>query len=232
MDVILIPGFWLRGDSWDGIAPVLREAGHTVHTPTLPGLEGRDADRSGITLRTHIDAVVGLVDSISGPVALVGHSGGGAIAYGVTDARPDRIDRVVYVDAGPLGDGDSINDQLPSDGDDIPLPDWSVFEDAELENLTEELRAEFRARAVPQPAGVAMEPLELSDDERRLGIRSVVISSTFPAEQFRALIEQDHPYTAELARLRDYDIVELPTGHWPQFTRPAELAEKIVAALA
>ncbi|WP_342746106.1 alpha/beta fold hydrolase [Diaminobutyricimonas aerilata] len=141
MDVILIPGFWLRGDSWDGIAPALRDAGHTVHTPTLPGLESAEADRSEVTLRTHIDSVVALVDAIEAPVALVGHSGGGVIAYAVTDARPERISRVIYVDSGPLGEGDSINDQLPSDGADIPLPDWTLFDDRQLVGLTDELRA-------------------------------------------------------------------------------------------
>src|ERR687891_70176 len=101
MDLVLIPGLWLDGASWNDVAAPLRDAGHTVHTPTLPGLESRDTDRTNITLRDHVDAV------------LVGHSGGGAIAHAVADARPDHITRVVYVDAGPLGDGDVINDELP-----------------------------------------------------------------------------------------------------------------------
>lgn len=36
---------------------------------------------------------------------------------------------------------------------------------------------------------------------------------------------------AELARIRDVEYVDLPTGHWPQFTRPAELAQAILAAV-
>jgi hypothetical protein len=36
---------------------------------------------------------------------------------------------------------------------------------------------------------------------------------------------------AELSRLRDVTWVDLPTGHWPQFTRPHDLAEVLVAAL-
>ena len=94
MDVILIPGFWLDASSWQRVTPLLEEAGHTVHALTLPGLESVDADRSGIGLRTHIDAVSAVVDSLDGEVVLVGHSGGGAIAHGVADARPDRIARV------------------------------------------------------------------------------------------------------------------------------------------
>src|SRR5690554_6508218 len=147
MDIILIPGFWLDGDSWNNVTSPLTDAGHTVHPLALPGLESRDADRSGIGLRDHVDAVVSVVDSFEHPVVLVGHSGGGAIAHAVADARPDRIARVVYVDSGPLGHGDCINDELPAEGDDVPLPDWHVFEDADLTDLDDELREMFRSIA-------------------------------------------------------------------------------------
>src|SRR4051794_30838140 len=114
MDIILIPGFWLDGSSWGEGAPALEEAGHRVDALTLPGLESADGDRGGIGLRDHVDAVVAAVDAAGGPVVLVGHSGGGAIAHAAADARPDRVARVVYVDSGPLGDGGAINDELPA----------------------------------------------------------------------------------------------------------------------
>jgi len=44
-------------------------------------------------------------------------------------------------------------------------------------------------------------------------------------------IESGHPYVAELARIRDVEYVDLPTGHWPQFTKPAELGAAILAAV-
>jgi len=49
---------------------------------------------------------------------------------------------------------------------------------------------------------------------------------------YRDFIAKDADYTRELARLHDYEIVDLPTGHWPQFTKPAELAQAILAAVA
>jgi pimeloyl-ACP methyl ester carboxylesterase len=61
---VLIPGFWLDGESWDEVAAPLRDAGHTVHALTLPGLESSEADRSGIGLRDHVDPVVTVVDSL------------------------------------------------------------------------------------------------------------------------------------------------------------------------
>ena len=39
------------------------------------------------------------------------------------------------------------------------------------------------------------------------------------------------PLFAELARVKDAELVHLPTGHWPQLTRPRDLAEVILAAV-
>ncbi len=230
MDLVLIPGFWLDGASWDDVAAPLRDAGHTVHALTLPGLESRDADRSGIGLRDHVDAVVSVIDSLPHPVVLVGHSGGGAIAYAAADARPEAVARVVYVDSGPLGDGGVINDELPVVNGEIPLPDWDVFEEEDLVDLDETLRERFRAIALPEPARVAADRQVLGDP-RRFDVPATVICCEFPAEMMRELMAKGHPYVAELARLTDYELVDLPTGHWPQFTKPRELASAILAAV-
>lgn len=230
MDIVLVPGFWLDASSWTEILPPLIEAGHRVHPLTPPGLESTDAPRAGIGLRQQIDAVTAVVDAIDGPVVLVGHSGGGAVIYGVTDARPDRIARAIYVDSGPLGPGESINDNLPYEGDDIPLPPWEFFDDADLVDLDDDLRAAFRVRAIPEPRGVAYDAMELHD-ERRLDVPTTVIACEFTAAQLSDWVGAGLPFVAELARLTDAEYVDLPTGHWPQFTKPDELGAMILAAV-
>ncbi|MGX7829745.1 alpha/beta fold hydrolase [Actinokineospora sp. 24-640] len=230
MDVILIPGFWLDGSSWDGVVAALQQAGHRTHALTLPGMESRDADRSAITLRDHVDAVIGVIDALDpGAVVLVGHSGGGALAHAAVDARPDRVARVVYVASEPLGDGGVINDQLPMENGEVPLPDWSLF-DEELTDLDDGLRAAFRARAIPTPARVTRDRQQLSD-ERRYDVPATVIACEFPSALLREWAEQGHPGARELAKIRDVDYVDLPTGHWPQLTRPDELGRVILASL-
>jgi pimeloyl-ACP methyl ester carboxylesterase len=230
VDIILIPGFWLDGSSWSEVAPALEQAGHRVVALTLPGMESLDAQRAGVALRDHVAAVVSAIDGADAPVVLVGHSGGGAIAYAAADARPDRVARVVYVDSGPLANGHAINDRLPAVDGQIPLPEWSAFGEGDLRDLGDELRAAFRARALPEPARVAHDPQVLTD-ERRHEVPATIIACEFPSEQLRAWIAQGHPYVAELAALRDVEYIDLPTGHWPQFTRPAELGEAILAAV-
>jgi pimeloyl-ACP methyl ester carboxylesterase len=234
MDIILIPGLWLNGSSWDEVVPVLEQAGHRTHPLTLPGMESKDADRSEITLRDHVNAVVEVIDSFNpagGQVVLVGHSGGGAIAHAAADARPDRVARVVYVDSWPLGAGGVINDELPAENGEVPLPDWSLFEKEDLVDLDDDLRAAFRERAIPTPVHVASDRQRLSD-ERRYDVPATVIACEFSSAQVREWMAQDHPAMRELARIRDVGYIDLPTGHWPQFTKPAELGQAILASVA
>jgi pimeloyl-ACP methyl ester carboxylesterase len=232
MDIILIPGFWLDASSWDDIVPVLEQAGHRTHPLTLPGMESKDADRAAITLRDHVDAVVAAIDSLdpaAGQVVLVGHSGGGAVAHAAVDARPGRVARVIYVDSGPLGPEGVINDELPAENGEIPLPDWALFEDEDLVDLDDELRAAFRERAIPTPEHVASDPQQLSD-ERRYDVPVTVIACELPSDRLQEWVRQGHPYVRELAKIRDVEYVDLPTGHWPQFTRPKDLGQAILAS--
>ena len=230
MRLLLIPGFWLDASSWDEVVPSLVAAGHEVAALTLPGVESREADRSGITLRDHVDAVVAAVDAVDGPVVLVGHSGGGPVAQAAADARPDRVARVIYVDCVPMPAGGCINDELPVVDDEIPLPDWTFFDEADLAGLDDDLRAAFRARAVPMPVRVATDPQQLSDP-RRYDVPVTVIACEFTGEQIGQWIADGEPWTAELAAAREVEVIDLPTGHWPQFSRPRDLGAAIVTAL-
>jgi hypothetical protein len=47
----------------------------------------------------------------------------------------------------------------------------------------------------------------------------------------RKWMEQGHPYVRELAKIHDVEYVDLPTGHWPQFTRPEDLGQAILASV-
>ncbi len=227
MDVILIPGFWLRADSWDEVLPVLEAAGHRAHAVTRVGLADGD-DPASASLQEQIDAIVALVDGLDGPVALVGHSGGGPVAYGVADRRVDRVAHLVYVDTFPLPDGMPNNDELPVVDGTVPLPEWSTFDDADLRDLDEAALERFRERAVPEPVGTARDPQRLHDPRRR-AIPSTVIATSHDEAGYREWFAS--PFFAELAAIEQLRFIELHTGHWPQLTRPRELGEAIVTAL-
>ncbi|WP_378148017.1 alpha/beta fold hydrolase [Cnuibacter sp. UC19_7] len=228
MNVILVPGFWLSGASWGEVVPALLDAGHTVHTPTLRGLESIDADRREIGLAEHVQQIVDLVDDldeadeVDDPVVLVGHSGGGAVVHSVADLRPKRIRRVIYVDSGPQPDGVPVNPSLAGDETGVPLPPWTEFDESDLGDLTAGQLERFRETAVPTPWGAANDGPRLTD-ERRFDVPITIVGTTFTRDEIEQAIAAGVPYFAEVPRIRDVTVVELPTGHWPQFTRPAEL---------
>jgi pimeloyl-ACP methyl ester carboxylesterase len=231
MDIILIPGMWLDGSSWDAVVPVLEKAGHRARPLTLPGMESKDADRSAVTLADHVGAVVEAIDSIPGQVVLVGHSAAAAIAYAATDARPDRVARAIHVGGFPAGDGAILVDGYQPSNGEIPLPDWSEFGEEDLGGLDDAARAEFRERAIPFPAYVVSDPVRLSD-ERRYDVPVTVICPEFSSAQLREWIDEGLEPVREFPKIRDVTCVDLPTGHWPQFTRPADLGRAILASLA
>jgi pimeloyl-ACP methyl ester carboxylesterase len=233
MDIILVPGLWLDGSSWERVVPTLEQAGHRTHPLTLPGMESKDADRSQITLRDHVDAVVQAIDSVDpadGQVVLVGHSAGCGIAHAAVDARPDRVSQAVYVGGFPTGEGGAAADGFPVEHGEVPLPDWSAFEEEDLADLDDEGRRAFRERAVPSPAHVVSDPQQLSD-ERRYDVPVTVIATEFTSAMLQGWIEQGLAPVRELTRIRDVEYVDLPTGHWPQLTRPEELAQAILASI-
>ena len=231
--LILVPGFWLDASSWSEVTPALEAAGHDVRPLTLPGLESRDADRSSLGLADHVAAVVAAIDAADEPVVLVGHSGGGAVVHGAVDQRPDRVTRAVYVDSGPLPDGLAINPALPVEADEVPLPEWDLFRQdgaRDLNDFTDEQLEAFRARAIPIPVGAARDPQVLKD-ERRYDVPITLISTTFTREEIDGALAAGVPYFSEVPKTSNVTIVELPTSHWPQFTKPVELSRAILQAL-
>ncbi|MBS7696507.1 MULTISPECIES: alpha/beta hydrolase [unclassified Chelatococcus] len=107
---VLIHGSWHGGWCWSRVAPILRQHGASVFTPTLTGQGERShLLNPDVGLRTHIDDVVQTL-RFNGlrNVILVGHSYGGMVIRGVQDAAPDCIHALVYLDAHVPADGDSM----------------------------------------------------------------------------------------------------------------------------
>jgi pimeloyl-ACP methyl ester carboxylesterase len=101
---VLIAGAGLGGWTWQKVTARLTAAGHQVYAPSLTG----EADRQHLLttetdLHTHVDDIVNLLrfEDLH-DVVLVGHSYGGVVATGVAAISPERVERLVYVDA-PMG---------------------------------------------------------------------------------------------------------------------------------
>ena len=217
--LVLVPGFWLGAWAWDAVAAALRADGHDVTALTLPGLEPDHPDRAAVTLRDQADAIVAAVEAHDRPVVLAVHSGASQPGYAASDRVPDRIAAMVYVDTAP-GRG-PINADV--EGDLFPLaPTWEELGE-NLDGISEEQLAEFRERAVPEPAGALRDAPELRNDAARTAVPSLVIATAFPSAEYQKAAAEGMPWLAGLTELIDLHYVDLPTSHWPMWSRPAEL---------
>ncbi|WP_171164875.1 alpha/beta fold hydrolase [Streptomyces sp. I05A-00742] len=234
--IVLVPGFWLGAWAWEDVARALRERGHDVRPLTLTGVAERASEAGpDVNVETHIADIVRTVeDEDLREVVLVAHSGANMPVTGAADRIPERIARVVYVDSGPLPDGWALIDfqgpeaaeqereQIAAEGDGryVPVPPFDpVADPAGLAGLTAEQLAILRERCTPQPAGCATQPLArppvLPDTPRSL------IACTLTPETVRSLAAGGNP---AFRLMEDLDPHHLPTGHWPMFSRPADLA--------
>ena len=228
MDIVLVPGLWLDGSTWDRVTPHLDAAGHRTHPLTLPGMT-RDAHRAGVSLRDAVDAIVDAIDACEAPALLVGHSAGCGMAWAAVDARPEQVARAVLVGGFPSPHGGALADGFAATDGEIPLPDFDTFDDADVTDLDDALRAEFRARAVPAPERFTTD-LQVLNDERRYGVPVIAVCPEYRSTDLRSWIDRGAAPVQELSRIRDVTYVDLPTGHWPQFTKPDELARIILDA--
>ncbi|MCW2646745.1 MAG: alpha/beta hydrolase [Pseudonocardiales bacterium] len=218
--IVLVPGFWLGAWAWDEVVAALRADGHDVTALTLPGLESADADRSSITLADHVDAICEAVTAAGRPVVLAVHSATGSPGYVVTDRIPQQIAAMVYVDSAPatgaLDPDFSAAEKL--------LPSREELEEEEnLDGLTEEQLETFQRRAVPEPGALMRDAPALTNDAR-LDVPSTVICTGYTSEQVKAYATGGYAWLGGLAELHDVTYVDLPTSHWPMWSRPQELA--------
>ena len=221
--IILVPGFWLGAWAWDDVVAALRADGHDVKAVTLPGLESADADRSKISLSDHVDAICEAVTAAGAPVVLAVHSGSGAAGYAASDRVPEQIAAMVYVDSGP-----ATGALDPSfEGDEKPLPSQEeLAQEENLDGLTEEQLETFRQRALPEPGGVLREAPQLSN-AARLDVSSTAICTGYTPDQYKDAVKEGYAWLGGFGELRKITWVDLPTSHWPMWSRPQELAEII-----
>lgn len=224
---VFVPGAWHGGWCFRDVARLLRRAGHEVYALTVTGLgERAHLAHPGITLDTHIQDVVGVLDAeeLSGAV-LIGHSYGGCVISGAAVQRPAAVGTLVYLDAVVLRDGECLFNQLD------PAFQAALREDAAangngylLSNHTMEFlgvdpehASRMQRRLMPHPIGTATQPLH---------------SATPDPAILRVFIDCDSPSIPPLAttkaRLRyatGWAVHTLHTGHDPLVTAPQALAE-------
>ncbi|WP_112261364.1 alpha/beta fold hydrolase [Lentzea terrae] len=230
---VLLHGAWHGGWVWQRVAPLLRAAGHEVHTPTLTGLSDRAHTlHPSVGLGTHIEDVVGLVEAYDAhDVVLVGHSYAGQVVTGVADRVPDRIHKRIYLDAFVGDDGEAAIDLQPTTiaghyRESVAGPGfgWLIpVRSLQVLGVTEQSDVDWlSARLTPHPWRTYTEPLRLSGAVER--VPAAFIECTDWMRVF-----ETH---AERAAARDWPVHTIATGHEAMVTAPKELADLLLTVAA
>jgi pimeloyl-ACP methyl ester carboxylesterase len=232
--IILIAGHWLGAWAWDDVLEHLKTDHSRAIAMTLPGLDAHDPERTRRTLDDQAAAVVTLLDRLAvsekQPAVIVAHSGANAPVSLVLDRHPELVHRVVWVDSGPMASGSAFAPDLPEEVEELPLPPFDVLaQQASLDGLSSDDLERFRARSVPEPSSVLRQTVELTNDARNV-VPTTLVCCSIPSTQVLEMARGGHPVFAEVERLETLDVVDLPTGHWPMWSRARELAEVIHSA--
>jgi pimeloyl-ACP methyl ester carboxylesterase len=224
MDILLIAGLWLDGSAWDEVVPVLRALGHRPAPIWLPG---QGAQPTTATLDDQLAAVVAAIDVAGGKVMVAGHSAACTLAWMAADARPDKVARVAMIGGFSAGDGETYADFFELTDGVMPFPGWEPFEGPDSADLDAELRHRIADAAIGVPGTVTKGIVGLRD-ERRLAVPVTLICPEFSPAQAKEWITGGQ--LPELGKAQHIDYVDIDSGHWPMFTRPAELARLLSEA--
>ncbi|GAA3597230.1 alpha/beta hydrolase [Klugiella xanthotipulae] len=231
--IILIAGHWLGAWAWDEVVEHLAAANPNQRTIslTLPGLDQGDRERASRTLDDQATAITQAMSqaaaSVEQPVVIAAHSGANAPVSLVLDQCPELVKRVVWIDSGPVASGSVFAPDMPQELAELPLPPFDVLtQQASIEGLSSHALERFRARAVPEPGPVLRQPVKLTNDAR-LQVPTTMVCCSISSTQLMELANAGHPMFAEVANLLHRDFIDLPTGHWPMWSRPEDLAQII-----
>jgi len=222
---VLVPGGWHGGWCYKRVAERLRAKGHVVYTPTNTGLGERShLYNRDINLETHITDILNVIKwEELDDFVLVGHSYGGMIITGVADRIPEKVRRLVYLDAFVPKDGKCQLDYLPEELVSGMRADAAVLDNgirpipAEAFHVNEKDAAWVNSMCKLQPIHTFDQPLKQTGGIARLRNKRVFIwnegFAEGPFKQFYDVLVSDNNWVT----------YKTPSGHDVMLDMPDEL---------
>jgi pimeloyl-ACP methyl ester carboxylesterase len=235
---VLIHGSWHGGWAWRDVIDHLVQKDCVAHAPTLSGHgNGNGVTRLGIAHKDCVNSVVTYIRQQNlRNIVLVGHSFGGTVVQKVAEQLDGRVSRIVFLDALILADGECVFDNLPPEyvtlfnnlaaasADNTMLIPWEIWRDHFMQDATEHFARFVWEQLTPEPNQVNLDRLELTRFYSLTTPKSFIYcrhDNALPPGSF-------HPKMT--SRLAAFKMVEMDGSHEVMFSRPAELADKIIEA--
>jgi pimeloyl-ACP methyl ester carboxylesterase len=218
--IVIVHGAWGGAWAFKRVEAMLREKGFQVYRPQLTGQGDRvHLARPDIGLNTHIEDVVNtiLYEDLH-DIILVGHSYGGMVITGVADRVPDRIKRLVYLDAMVPNDGESVSVIFRGGGDfikqmtkgDYIVPSWVKPDQPPPHD-------------VPQSLKTFTDPIVLKNDAAKKLPATYILT----VEKDKQAKDDDFFSQSQRAKERGWTILQLTSDHNPQWSAPEALVEML-----
>jgi pimeloyl-ACP methyl ester carboxylesterase len=207
------------------VANLLRAAGYEVYTPTLTGLgERAHLANPQVNLNTHIQDIVGVLECEDlRDVILVGHSYGSMVITGVAERVPERLARLVYLDAPIPQDGQSWNDLLGPEMASKAIDLANKQGDGWRVPLISD-----PPRVQPHPLKTVTDPLKVSNPMAVHIPRAFIHCTAKSKDSAVAFASPAIEKAAENARQQGWWYRELPADHGPEESMPRELADLLL----
>tara|TARA_A100001015_G_scaffold124627_1_gene138114 strand:- start:256 stop:1104 length:849 start_codon:yes stop_codon:yes gene_type:complete len=227
---VLVHSAWLGGWQWENVAKLLREKGHLVIAPDLPG-HGQDKTAPGdITMADYVKTIVDILDLQQEPVILVGHSFNGITISQVAELRPKKVKKLVYLTAFLLPNGGSFFDAVQgvegstavenfylSDDKTYALVKEEEIQNAFAHDIPKEAFDQTKPNIVPEPAAPLMYKLEITDEN----------FGSVPKYYIECTEDRAIPIAVQRA-MYEANVVKsysLASSHTPNFSQPDKVAE-------
>jgi pimeloyl-ACP methyl ester carboxylesterase len=224
---VLVHGGWYGAFIWQDVLRGLRALGHTATAPTLTGLGERGHIlNDSADLDCHINDVVRHIEMEDlHNITLVGSSYGGMVITGVLARMPERISKVVYLDAFVPGDGEAMMDYgipemiaawAPLKQNNLPLPSMplSVF------GVTDPAMVDFlELRLIYQPWRTFYQP-----------VKALKVRPDIPFSYVACTGYGPSPFTARLAEMEadpTMRVIKIDSNHFCMMTA----VDETIAAL-
>lgn len=231
---ILVHGAWEEARIWDDVAPVLRQNGHTVTALDLPGHGQNLHPISQVTLATYVQAVVDEISQLDHQVVLVGHSMAGAVVSQVAELIPEKIERLIYVAAFLLKDGETVLGAMQSDSGEL-LPALIFSDDQSQASVSEEALRRVGFHDVDETVVERVLPLMAPQQATEPFMAKVAVTEgnfgSVPKTYIRTGIDRITTTLLQDRMIANWPVeavLELGSGHFPAFSVPRKLAELMI----
>ena len=226
---VLVHGAWHGSWCWNKVVPLLEESGHRVEAPDLPGHGNDRTPLSEVNLEGYVQRVCGVLDALSEPAILVGHSMGGIVITQVAEYRPEKVKTLLYLTAILPRSGETLVSAVGEDKESILMPNVIMSEDKSYSTVRADAIKEIfyhdcsdedvtlaMSLLVPQATLPQVTPVQTSD--KNFGrvpriyiecLKDKVISPSKQKEMYRTL-----PCNR---------VISMDTSHSPFFSAPEKL---------